>query len=329
MQSGGNAKNMSSVQPRPLETVLRQAIGATLKPFPHIRTRIARAYDGLNKWRTRHELDIRSLELEAELRHANYQWDRWYWRYMSVAEQLWGPPLRSRKPPSEMPPEMIAGYTMDGRVPIIQEYCDSTMPRNYPLIYTDAEINDMIARISARNWSIYGLTDCWLCEAFEKYPINGQSVAVMGSLTAWYESACIRFGGRPTTIDYNPIISKSERLKTMTVAEYEANPVVFDAAVSISSFEHDGLGQYGDPLDPEADLKTMQKMKSLIRPNGLMFLALPIGSDEMRWNSKRVYGRVRLPLLLKGWDVIDRFGYFDGIIDSNGHREPILVLRNT
>jgi hypothetical protein len=314
---------------RPLETALRRVIGAALKPFPHIRSSVALAYDGLNTWRMRHTLHHRSLELEAQLRHANYQWDRWYWRYCSVAEELWGPPDWPEKPSPDMPAHMVAGYTMNGRVPIIQEYCDGTMPRNYPLIYTDAEIDNMIARISARQWSVYGLTDGWLCEAFDKYPIAGQSVAVMGSLRAWYEAACIKFGGKPTTIDYNPIISKSARLKTMTVAEYEKNPIEFDVAVSISSFEHDGLGQYGDPLDPDADLKTMKKMKSVVRHNGLMFLAVPIGRDQLHWNGKRIYGRLRLPLLLEGWNVLDRYGYSDSTIDSNGHREPVLVLRNT
>ena len=29
----------------------------------------------------------------------------------------------------------------------------------------------------------------------------------------------------------------------MTIAEYDENPMQFDAAISISSFEHDGLGR--------------------------------------------------------------------------------------
>ncbi len=32
----------------------------------------------------------------------------------------------------------------------------------------------------------------------------------------------------------------------------------FDMALSISSFDHDGLGRYGDPLDPVGDLKAMR-----------------------------------------------------------------------
>ena len=32
----------------------------------------------------------------------------------------------------------------------------------------------------------------------------------------------------------------------------------FDVALSISSFDHDGLGRYGDPLEPDNDLRAMR-----------------------------------------------------------------------
>ena len=48
-------------------------------------------------------------------------------------------------------------------------------------------------------------------------PVAGQSIAVMGSITPWYEATCLAFGARPFTIDYNPIISKSARLEVATV----------------------------------------------------------------------------------------------------------------
>jgi hypothetical protein len=334
-----------------IEETLRRAARPILNRFPRANAALASRYDALCAPPATRELDHRELaearaeaerketalneirgtlgRMAAEFQHARYQWNRWRWRYFSVAAELWGAPDWPPKSVTEMPLELKDGYTMHGRVPIAAEPCDGTMPRNYPLIYTDAEIDHMLARLAAKKCSIYGAIDEWLWEALDKYPVAEQSVVVMGSMTAWYEATCIRFGGHPTTIDYNPIITRSARLKTMTVAEYEAAPVVFDAAVSISSFEHDGLGQYGDPLDPDADLKTMRRMKSVVRPGGLMFLAVPIGADEMRWNGKRVYGHLRLPLLLEGWETLDRYGFWDGILVSNGHTQPILVLKNS
>jgi hypothetical protein len=144
---------------------------------------------------------------------------------------------------------------MDGRIPLGEQWGDGTQPQNHPLIYTDAEIDNCIARVKRGETSIYLDTDRLLWAALGRYPIMGKSVAVMGSISPWYEATCIHFGARPTTIEYNPIISKSSRVEAMTVAELDRSPRVFDGAISMSSFEHDGLGMYGDPLDPNGDLK--------------------------------------------------------------------------
>ena len=89
-------------------------------------------------------------------------------------------------------------------------------------------------------------------------------MAVMGSGTPWYESFCLAYSAKPTTIEYNRIISKDGRLNVMTVEAYDRQPLKFDAAISISSFEHDGLGRYGDPLNPNGDLDAMRKMRSVV-----------------------------------------------------------------
>ena len=52
--------------------------------------------------------------------------------------------------------------------------------------------------------------------------------------------------------------SLSETLNDIVRAYFEKNTDTFDSVVSFSSIEHSGLGRYGDPLDPDGDLKTMQ-----------------------------------------------------------------------
>ena len=153
----------------------------------------------------------------------------------------------------------------------------------------------------------------------------------MGSGTPWYESFCLAYGAKPTTIEYNRIVSKDERLKVMTVEEYEHNPIKFDAAFSISSFEHDGLGRYGDPLNPNGDLDAMEKMKLMVNPGGLLFLAVPIGQDVLAWNAHRIYGPVRLPKLIEHWKVLDVFGKELMRLDGQGkkHHQPVFMLQNT
>ncbi len=80
-----------------------------------------------------------------------------------------------------------------------------------------------------------------------------------------------------------------------------------DIAISFSSFEHDGLGRYGDPLNPNGDLEAMQTAKDFLKDDGFMLFGVPQGEDCLVWNAHRIYGKKRLPLLLKGWKVLDVF----------------------
>jgi hypothetical protein len=72
----------------------------------------------------------------------------------------------------------------------------------------------------------------------------------------------------------------------------------------------------------------MRKMKEIVKPGGILLLAVPTGADAIRFNSARIYGRLRLPLLIEGWDWIDSEGYEERLLDSNGDFQPVLVLRN-
>lgn len=229
-------------------------------------------------------------------------------------------------PPQEIPPELIDGYTIGGRVPVRKRYFDGTYSE--PVVYSKEYIDTVLAQVAAGKTFYYGKTDMWLRTALQQFPIRGQEVAVMGSVEPIYESTVIHHGGRPITIEYNKIASDDARLTTLTVAEFERNPRQFDAAFSISSFEHDGLGRYGDPLNPDGDLVAMARMKSVVKANGLLFLAVPVGCDALVWNAHRVYGPIRLPRLLSGWEVLAAVpGQLLFPLVKDGE-QPVFVLRN-
>ena len=269
-------------------------------------------------------------------RVLRYAEARQYWQLKAVRAELFGPPNPCPPPPREIPPNLLDRFTMGGKVAIEYNYLDATYPSNYPLIYTEAEIDHYIGIIShnlrlpseQQDWFIYGTLDEWVCDAIKKYPVKQCSVVNMGSMTPWYESMLIYFGAKPTTIDYNAIKVRTDRMSFMTIAEWERDRPIFDIGFSISSFEHDGLGMYGDPLDPDGDLKAMRKMKERIKSSGLRFLAVPTGKDKILFNNARVYGRHRLPLLLSGWEVVDTFGFHVDDIDGNGSAQPLYILRN-
>jgi SAM-dependent methyltransferase len=297
------------------ETVRADSIAALTAVEQDLRTQ------ALNQLR-----QIRAIEGYVQLAAAETQIG--CWRAYSLCEQLFGPPQLPAPPVREIPASALDGFTMGGQAEIEDGYLDATYPGNWPIIYTDHEIDLYLKKIARRETHIYGMTDVWMWDAIAQFPIKGKSVVNMGSLTPWYEANCLYYGAESTTIDYNPILARSTRVKTMTVAEWDRDQPTFDVAWSISSFEHDGLGMYGDPIDPEGDLKAMQKMKRIVKPGGLLFLALPVGRDKVRFNAARVYGRLRLPLLMKGWEQLATFGLEPVHLDGPGHIQPVFVLRN-
>ena len=54
--------------------------------------------------------------------------------------------------------------------------------------------------------------------------------------------------------------------------------------------EHIGLGRYGDPIDPEADLKAARELGRVLAINGNLFFVVPIGHEaKIQFNAHRIY----------------------------------------
>jgi hypothetical protein len=75
--------------------------------------------------------------------------------------------------------------------------------------------------------------------------------------------------------------------------------------VSYSSIEHFGLGRYGDPIDPDADLKWMKMIRNCLAPGGRLVIGVPVGErDQVVECWHRIYGPTRLARLLEGWSIV-------------------------
>lgn len=233
-------------------------------------------------------------------------------------------------PPVFIPHCFYNDFTLNGSIPV-QYWYRVDFDRNAPpQVYSKERVNYLIELAKQKQPGYYGSTDVYLYEAIEKYIsfVKEKSVAIIGSTTPWYESIALAHGALPTTIEYQKINCTDPRIVTLTVKEYEENPEQFDAVFSISSFEHDGLGRYGDPISPDADFKAMNKVKSMLKPGGLLFLAVPVGQDKLVWNVHRIYGSIRLKKLLEGWRIIDYFGFTsqDLYQDRGSGHQPVFVL---
>jgi SAM-dependent methyltransferase len=79
----------------------------------------------------------------------------------------------------------------------------------------------------------------------------------------------------------------------------------FDLVMNCSAIEHVGLvGRYGvTEARLDGDLEVMDRLRSVLKPGGIMLLTIPCGRDAVFIPTHRVYGRERLPLLLRGYAI--------------------------
>jgi len=232
----------------------------------------------------------------------------------------------------EIPQDLLSKYTMGGNVPVFPWWIDDSA-MDVSKNHLPAKIQFFREKARRREVLYYDTTDRWLYEALGRFPVAGKSVLVFGSENPWYEIISQEFGAKEVTV-----VEYGDRVDANGI-KYVKPSVLgngqFDCAFSISSFEHDGLGRYGDPLDPYGDLVAMVQAKRNVVYGGFMFLAVPLGKDALVWNAHRVYGSLRLPLLLQNWELLASFGFseedygkqFEDVTKSSYH-QPVFALRN-
>lgn len=242
--------------------------------------------------------------------------------------------ILGRTPLKDIPHSLENDYTMRGKIPIKKWYFNQNYISLLPRIYTKKIVEFYKQKVIEKKSCSYKNTDRFLYQALDKYSIDDKKVVVFGSTQPFYEAMALSYGAKNVTIlEYNNILSFHPQIQALTYKQYEKNKEKFDIGFSISSFEHDGLGRYGDPLKPNGDIEAMNKAKSILKHKGILFLAVPVGKDTIFWNAHRMYGRIRLPLLLEGWEIIDHFGFNEKqfekeIKPKEDHDQPVFVLKN-
>lgn len=67
--------------------------------------------------------------------------------------------------------------------------------------------------------------------------------------------------------------------------------------------EHIGLGRYGDPLDPNGDLKAMTELERVVAPGGSLLFVVPVGSPRIQFNAHRIYAHAQIVEAFKGLEL--------------------------
>jgi hypothetical protein len=231
-------------------------------------------------------------------------------------------------PIRNIPEKLIKEYTMNGKIPIYDFYFKEKLTDK--IIWNDELINKLLFhftpdKIKNNKHKFY---DIWkrgepytehrkpggACKlyvsAFEKFPINDNEVAIIGSTSPWLECISINCGAKSvTTVEY--IIPEVEHPKIKAISYYKDfinSDKKYDCILSFSSIEHSGLGRYGDILDPDGDLKAMNDIYDNLKDDGLLYLGIPVGPDAVAWNANRIYGNIRLPYLCQKFEIIKWFG---------------------
>lgn len=209
-----------------------------------------------------------------------------------------------------MPDCMVSAFTLGHKIPVVGRFYDDSCgaKRVWDISYL-RHVALMVAQ-GPRDFGPYrGCVDMFK-QMFDAIPVRGGRVAVIGSQSPWLEMLALdRGAANVTTVDYQEIACADyPGLRTTLVPDFEQSEGVYDFILSYSSIEHSGLGRYGDPLDPDGDIKSVAMHKQKMAPGGVMAIGVPVGKDILFWNEARLYGPIRLPLLTDGLEMIGHWG---------------------
>ena len=69
--------------------------------------------------------------------------------------------------------------------------------------------------------------------------------------------------------------------------------------------EHVGLGRYGDPIDPDGDLKAVAELKRVLAPGGSLLFVVPTGRPRLQFNAHRIYAYRQVMDAFRGLDLVE------------------------
>lgn len=112
--------------------------------------------------------------------------------------------------------------------------------------------------------------------------------------------------------DYRPVLlnlpNYQSEFADLTQLPFPDNSI--ESLSCMHTIEHIGLGRYGDPLDPEGDLKAISELKRVLKPGGQFLFVTPVGKPRIEFNAHRVYSFEMVkelwePLELREFSLVD------------------------
>jgi SAM-dependent methyltransferase len=116
---------------------------------------------------------------------------------------------------------------------------------------------------------------------------------------------------RPVELSLSGLTSKQGDLMALP---FEDNTVQSLSCMHV--VEHIGLERYGEPLDPQGDLKAMSELKRVLAKDGKLFFVVPVGGEaRIQYNAHRIYTyqmilKIFSGLTLEGFSLVNDKGEF-------------------
>ena len=290
------------------------------------------------EWATQIAAQVDTLgHLEAVMWGVRYFDESYYLRNQSLFAELYGADAAYPPAVEEIPDDMRAAFTMQGRIPVEMSYRNGRYPARFADVLRDADLDhldaiaagvaDTLPSIVGRAYTNGPPLDGDLLDILRER-IASSDVAVFGSIGLSLEAACLRAGARSvTSIRFRPFVNHCARIQAIGLDEARDRAGAFDFIIAVSSVESFHLGSFGEPLDADADIRLVRSFGRMLRPGGRLVLGVPVGQDRLVFNIGRVYGRLRLPMLLEGWEQERAVRYEDAMLDSMGIDRPLFILR--
>ncbi|MDB5239125.1 MAG: putative SAM-dependent methyltransferase [Candidatus Parcubacteria bacterium] len=119
---------------------------------------------------------------------------------------------------------------------------------------------------------------------------------------------------RPANIHLSNLFSGKADL---TALPFETGSI--QSLSCMHTIEHIGLGRYGDPIDPDGDLKSIKELQRVLKPGGSLLFVVPVGRPRIIWNAHRIYSHAQVLSYFTGFDLKE----FYLIPDNAAETSPI------
>jgi len=224
------------------------------------------------------------------------------------------------------------------QVPDICKKYMNYVNNNWELKWSNEMIDEMLECCNNLDYqklspNDYPKSSLQFVEVFNKFiNLSGKNCLVLGSISPWVECLLLHFNAKSvTTLDYiTP--ECNYKINILSMDNYKQQ-MKYDVIVSFSFLEHDGLGRYGDPINPNGDIDACIEAYTMLNNQGYFICGIPIGNGCIEGNYHRIYNQKRIDKLFSLFNnyigsvnnkTLDKTLDFTG---NNWQNQPIFIYQ--